>query len=103
MPGWPRVVMIGSTIHGHVQLPEESVSLSRTTPVPKSLRALKLLSLFVVAPVVGLLAACTDLSETPASSIAPENFFKNADEVQGGLASVYSIGATRSSFGPAYF
>jgi len=51
---------------------------------------MKLLALFVVAPVVGLLPACTDLSETPASSIAPENFFKNADEVQGGLASVYS-------------
>jgi starch-binding outer membrane protein, SusD/RagB family len=67
------------------------VSLSRTTPVPKSLRAVKLLALFVVAAVVGLLPACTDLSESPASSIAPENFFKNADEVQGGLASVYSV------------
>jgi hypothetical protein len=66
------------------------VSLSRTTPVPKSLRALKLLALFVVAPVVGLLPACTDLSESPVSSITPENFYKNADEVQGGLAAVYS-------------
>jgi hypothetical protein len=53
-------------------------------------RAVKLLALFVVAPLVGLLPACTDLTESPLSSITPENFYKNADEVQGGLASVYS-------------
>jgi hypothetical protein len=36
------------------------------------------------------LPACTDLTESPVSSITPENFYKNADEVQGGLAAVYS-------------
>jgi hypothetical protein len=66
------------------------VSLSRTASVTKSLRAVKLLALFVVAPVLGLLPACTDLDESPLSSITPEQFYKNADEVQGGLASVYS-------------
>ncbi len=34
--------------------------------------------------------ACTDLTETPTSSIAPENFYKNEEEIIGGLASVYA-------------
>ena len=54
------------------------------------MRAVKLFALLVVAPVLGLLPACTDLTETPASSITPDNFYKNLDEVNGGLASVYS-------------
>ncbi|MGH7612599.1 MAG: RagB/SusD family nutrient uptake outer membrane protein [Gemmatimonadales bacterium] len=33
---------------------------------------------------------CTDLTETPSSSIAPENFYRNEAEVLGGLASVYA-------------
>jgi hypothetical protein len=33
---------------------------------------------------------CTDLTETPVSAITPGNFFKNADEVIGGVASVYA-------------
>ena len=33
---------------------------------------------------------CTDLEETPTSAITPNNFYKNADEVIGGVASVYA-------------
>jgi len=33
---------------------------------------------------------CTDLEETPTSAITPNNFYKNADEVLGGVASVYA-------------
>lgn len=50
----------------------------------------KLLAFLFVAPVVASLPACTDLTETPLSSITPENFYKNSDEVMGGLASVYA-------------
>lgn len=34
--------------------------------------------------------SCTDLTEAPTSSIAPENFYKNEEEIIGGLASVYA-------------
>ena len=42
------------------------------------------LALLVLAP------ACTDLTEIPTSAITPENFYRNADEAIGGLASVYA-------------
>src|SRR3954468_11449879 len=37
-----------------------------------------------------LFPACTDLTEVPQSAITPENFYNNADEAIGGLASVYA-------------
>jgi len=37
-----------------------------------------------------LFPACTDLTEVPQSAITPENYYKNEDEVIGGLASVYA-------------
>jgi starch-binding outer membrane protein, SusD/RagB family len=37
-----------------------------------------------------LLQGCTDLEETPTSAITPNNFYKNSDEVLGGVASVYA-------------
>jgi hypothetical protein len=40
--------------------------------------------LLILAP------ACTDLNEVPQSAITPENFYRNEDEVIGGLASVYA-------------
>jgi len=40
--------------------------------------------LLILAP------ACTDLTEVPQSAITPENFYRNEDEVIGGLASVYA-------------
>lgn len=53
-------------------------------------RALKVLALLFLAPLVGSLPGCTDLEESPLSSITPENFYKNEAEVLGGLASVYA-------------
>jgi hypothetical protein len=37
-----------------------------------------------------LSSACTDLTESPASSITPDNFYRNETEAVGGLASVYA-------------
>jgi hypothetical protein len=54
------------------------------------MRGAKLLALLLAAPALASLSACTDLTEAPSSSITPENFYRNADEVMGGLASVYS-------------
>lgn len=54
------------------------------------MRAVKLLAILCLAPAVSSLPGCTDLSETPLSSITPENFYRNQDEVMGGLASVYA-------------
>jgi hypothetical protein len=36
------------------------------------------------------LLACTDLDESPLSAITPENFYRNEEEVLGGLASAYA-------------
>ena len=46
----------------------------------------------VAAVITALLLApaCTDLTEVPQSAITPENFYRNADEAIGGLASVYA-------------
>jgi hypothetical protein len=37
------------------------------------------------------LQACTDLTEEPTSSITPDNFFRNEQEVLGYLAGIYSV------------
>jgi starch-binding outer membrane protein, SusD/RagB family len=39
---------------------------------------------------VGLMVGCTDLKENPTSLITKDTFYKNADEVIAGLASVYA-------------
>ena len=39
---------------------------------------------------VGLMVGCTDLKETPTSLITKDTFYKNADEVFAGVASVYA-------------
>src|SRR5215210_605071 len=87
---WRRVASIGCTIHVHAPSQEEFVSLSRGPFRTNHMRHIKLLAFLVIAPAVASLPACTDLEETPLSSITPENFYKNADEVMGGLASVYA-------------
>jgi hypothetical protein len=43
-----------------------------------------------VIALCALAPACTDLTEVPQSAITPENFYRNADEALGGLASVYA-------------
>lgn len=50
----------------------------------KTLGAVGAFALLILAP------ACTDLTENPQSAITPENFYRNEDEVIGGLASVYA-------------
>jgi len=59
------------------------VSLSKTT-MTKSLGLAAVLTAILLAP------ACTDLTEVPQSSITPDNFYRNAQEATGGLASVYA-------------
>jgi starch-binding outer membrane protein, SusD/RagB family len=44
----------------------------------------------LVLPVLASLPACTDLSESPTSSITPANYYRNQQEVLGGLAGVYA-------------
>jgi hypothetical protein len=46
--------------------------------------------LLFVAPALTFLPGCTDLTESPTSSIAADNFYRNSDEVIGGLAGVYN-------------
>jgi hypothetical protein len=55
-----------------------------------SIRAVRLSALLLVAASLTTVQGCTDLSESPISSITPDNFYRNADEVLGGLASVYA-------------
>ena len=54
----------------------------------KSIKVASMTALLTISPT--LIVACTDLTEVPTSSIAPENFYKNEQEVIGGLASVYA-------------
>lgn len=61
----------------------------RRLPVTKSIRAAGRFGLLLLSPVLASLA-CTSLTETPTSSITPENFYRNETEVLGGLAGVYS-------------
>ncbi|MDP9203181.1 MAG: RagB/SusD family nutrient uptake outer membrane protein [Gemmatimonadota bacterium] len=60
----------------------------------KSMGAAAVITVLLLAP------ACTDLTENPQSSITPENFYRNEDEVIGGLASVYA--QLRSTTDEAY-
>lgn len=55
----------------------------------KTIRA-ALFALLLGPPALLSLQACTELGETPVSAITPENFYKNEQEVIGGLASVYA-------------
>src|ERR1043166_1106650 len=61
----------------------------RRLPVTKSIRATGRFALLLLSPVLASLA-CTSLTETPTSSITPDNFYRNETEVLGGLAGVYS-------------
>jgi len=53
-----------------------------------------------VLALIALAPACTDLTEVPQSAITPENFYRNADEALGGLASVYA--QLRSTYDNTY-
>jgi hypothetical protein len=59
--------------------------------VMKRIGATRLLTRFLVGVMVVVsLPGCTDLKESPTSSITPDNFYRNEAEVLGGLASVYA-------------
>lgn len=58
----------------------------KNTLMRNHLKTAGFLGLMVFTPI----AACTDLTEVPSSSISPENFYANEAEVIGGLASVYA-------------
>jgi starch-binding outer membrane protein, SusD/RagB family len=60
----------------------------------------KSMGLAAVFTALLLAPACTDLTENPQSAITPENFYRNEDEVIGGLASVYA--QLRSTTDEAY-
>ncbi len=55
-----------------------------------SIRSARPFRLVLLAPALVSLAACTDLTETPSSSITPGNYYKTEQEVLGGLAAVYA-------------
>lgn len=67
-----------------------NAGLMTRRPVTKSIRAAGFSAFLLIFPALGSITACTDLTEVPTSSIAPENFYKNEQEVIGGLASVYA-------------
>jgi hypothetical protein len=56
----------------------------------RAIRAAGFFTLLLGSQVFFPLQACTDLEETPTSSITPENFYKSEQEVIAGLASVYA-------------
>lgn len=57
----------------------------------KRIGATRLLTQLLVGVMVVIsLPGCTDLKESPTSSITPDNFYRNEAEVLGGLASVYA-------------
>jgi hypothetical protein len=90
----PRAESTISTIRVLAHLREAFVSLSRKTNMIKYLTAAGAFVLLIATP------ACTDLTEVPQSAISPDNFYRNEDEVIGGLASVYA--QLRSTTDDAY-
>ncbi|MGI9078946.1 MAG: RagB/SusD family nutrient uptake outer membrane protein [Gemmatimonadaceae bacterium] len=55
-----------------------------------SFRTAGLGTLLLVPAGLALLQGCTELDETPTSAITPEQFYKNEQEIIGGLAAVYA-------------
>src|SRR5436190_5671202 len=78
-----RAASITCIILVRVRLREASVSHSNSL-MTKTILTAGVFALIALAP------ACTDLTEVPKSAITPENFYRNANEALGGLASVYA-------------
>src|ERR1700737_5175198 len=85
----PLAVSTICTILVVAHLREASVSLSRNTNM-KNRMAKNRMAVAAVIIATLLAPACTNLTETPQSAITPNNFYRNADEAVGGLASVYA-------------
>ena len=61
-----------------------------TTPrFQHSIRGARVWALLLLAPLVAVQPGCFNLDESPTSSITPDNFYRNEQEVLGGLAAVY--------------
>ncbi|MBW3628415.1 MAG: RagB/SusD family nutrient uptake outer membrane protein [Gemmatimonadetes bacterium] len=61
--------------------------------IPRPARRMGLRSTLAAVTLMGALyslQACTDLDESPFSSITPDNFYQTEEEVRSGLASVYN-------------
>src|ERR1700737_1059607 len=85
----PLAVSTICTILVVAHLREASASLSRNTNM-KNRMAKNRMAVAAVIIATLLAPACTNLTETPQSAITPNNFYRNADEAVGGLASVYA-------------
>jgi hypothetical protein len=60
-----------------------------TTSYTKSIRRAGLRAL-LLAPILALVPACTDLTEVPNDALTPDNAFRSEDEILAGIASVYA-------------
>jgi hypothetical protein len=60
-------------------------------PVWNSTRAVALFTVLLVLPLLVSLQGCTDLEESPVSSITPDNFYQTEAEALSGLAAVYNV------------
>ncbi len=56
----------------------------------KPARAAGLYAVLLASPIMATLQGCTDLAESPLSAITPDNFYRNEEEVVGGLAAIYA-------------
>ncbi|NUO62061.1 MAG: RagB/SusD family nutrient uptake outer membrane protein [Gemmatimonadaceae bacterium] len=62
----------------------------RKSPLKNTARAAWVVGLMLVLPLPFSMQGCTDLKETPLSSITPANYYRNEAEVMSGVASVYA-------------
>src|SRR6266566_2956931 len=62
----------------------------RRPPVTLSIRAARFVPRLLLSTVLLTALACTDLTESPSSTVVPANFYRNEAEVLAGVASVYA-------------
>jgi hypothetical protein len=62
----------------------------RNSPVNKSVRAKVVAGLMMMLPLAGALQGCTDLDESPTSTISPDTYYRTEQEIRGALAGAYS-------------
>lgn len=62
----------------------------RNPSVKTNLRVARMAAVLVAMPFAGAAISCTDLKESPTSTISPSNFYRTDAEIRGGLAGVYA-------------
>lgn len=71
--------------------------------VTRPIRVAGVFGLLLSSPILVALQGCTDLGESPRSSITPGNFFTTEEEVVGGLMAVYAqVRSTLTGYGDYY-